>query len=121
MQLALIDEENCVGCARCLAACPVDAIVGSLHFTHTVIAQECIGCELCLPPCPMDCISVLPVANTNKHEKANQAKKRYQKRQKRLAKKALSQLPSPESPEEKKKIKQSILEAVIRVNHKKND
>ncbi len=56
--VALIDEERCIGCAKCLPACPVDAIVGAHRFMHTVVASRCTGCELCLPPCPVDCISM---------------------------------------------------------------
>jgi len=58
--VALIDEERCIGCAKCLPACPVDAIVGAHRFMHTVVASQCNGCELCLPPCPVDCISMVP-------------------------------------------------------------
>jgi electron transport complex protein RnfB len=58
--VAFIDESRCVGCARCLAACPTDAIVGARNFTHTVIASQCIGCRRCLDPCPMDCIEMQP-------------------------------------------------------------
>jgi electron transport complex protein RnfB len=60
-QVAWIDEEKCIGCARCLPACPVDAIVGASRQMHTVIAAQCTGCELCLPPCPVDCIELRPV------------------------------------------------------------
>ena len=56
--VAVIDESRCIGCALCIEACPVDAIVGAAKFTHTVIADECTGCELCLPPCPVDCIEL---------------------------------------------------------------
>jgi Na+-translocating ferredoxin:NAD+ oxidoreductase subunit B len=59
-QVAWIDEERCIGCARCLPACPVDAIVGASRQMHTVIAAQCTGCELCLPPCPVDCIELRP-------------------------------------------------------------
>ena len=58
--VARIDEALCVGCARCLPACPVDAIIGSRNFTHTIIHDECVGCGLCLPPCPVDCIAMEP-------------------------------------------------------------
>jgi Na+-translocating ferredoxin:NAD+ oxidoreductase subunit B len=54
--VAVIDEQLCIGCYKCIQACPVDAIVGAPKRMHTVIAAECSGCELCLPPCPVDCI-----------------------------------------------------------------
>jgi electron transport complex protein RnfB len=59
-RVARIDESRCIGCARCLAPCPVDAIVGAAKFMHTVVAELCTGCELCLPPCPVDCIALVP-------------------------------------------------------------
>ena len=57
-RVAWIDESRCIGCARCLAPCPVDAIVGAPKYMHTVLAGHCTGCELCLPPCPVDCIEL---------------------------------------------------------------
>ena len=63
-QLAVIDEDWCIGCTLCLKACPVDAIVGGPKAMHTVIAPLCTGCELCLPACPVDCISLVPVTGT---------------------------------------------------------
>ncbi len=60
VQTAFINEEDCIGCVKCLAACPVDAIIGAAKLMHTVIASECTGCELCVPPCPVDCIVMLP-------------------------------------------------------------
>ena len=60
-QIAIIDENTCIGCTLCIQACPVDAIVGSAKHLHTVIAQECTGCELCVAPCPVDCIDIVPV------------------------------------------------------------
>ncbi len=54
--VAVIDEAACIGCALCLQACPVDAILGAHQYMHTVIKTECTGCELCLAPCPVDCI-----------------------------------------------------------------
>jgi electron transport complex protein RnfB len=59
IEVAVIDETACIGCTLCLAACPVDAIVGSAKRMHTVIAAECTGCRLCLPPCPVDCIAMV--------------------------------------------------------------
>jgi len=60
--LAWIDPEQCIGCARCLPACPVDAIIGAPRVLHTVLASWCNGCELCLPACPVDCIELRPRA-----------------------------------------------------------
>lgn len=59
--VALIDEQVCIGCVKCIRACPVDAIIGAPKRMHTVISQDCTGCGLCLPPCPVDCISLVPV------------------------------------------------------------
>lgn len=59
--VALIDEQLCIGCVKCIQACPVDAIIGAAKQMHTVVNKACTGCELCLPPCPMDCISMVPV------------------------------------------------------------
>jgi len=56
--VAVIDESLCIGCVKCIHACPVDAIVGAPKQMHTVIEQECTGCGLCIEPCPVDCISM---------------------------------------------------------------
>ena len=56
---ALIQESRCIGCTRCIDACPVDAIVGAQGLMHTVVESWCIGCALCLPPCPVDCIDMV--------------------------------------------------------------
>ncbi|MDE2219848.1 MAG: RnfABCDGE type electron transport complex subunit B [Gammaproteobacteria bacterium] len=58
-RLAWIDPDACIGCARCLPPCPVDAILGAARQLHTVIASWCTGCELCLPACPVDCIHMV--------------------------------------------------------------
>jgi len=60
--VARIVEEDCIGCTKCIQACPVDAIVGAPKRMHTVIAELCTGCELCLPPCPVDCIELVAPA-----------------------------------------------------------
>ena len=58
--LASIREAECIGCTKCLVACPVDAIVGAALQIHTVLTAHCTGCALCLPPCPVDCIDLVP-------------------------------------------------------------
>jgi Na+-translocating ferredoxin:NAD+ oxidoreductase subunit B len=61
--VAVIDEAACIGCARCLPPCPVDAIVGAQRRLHTVLYALCTGCELCVAPCPVDCITIVPRAS----------------------------------------------------------
>ena len=60
-QVAIIDENTCIGCTLCIQACPVDAIVGAAKQMHTIIGPLCTGCELCLPPCPVECIRMEPI------------------------------------------------------------
>ncbi len=62
--VAYIREDECIGCTKCIQACPVDAILGAAKLMHTVIADECTGCDLCVEPCPVDCIDMLPVEET---------------------------------------------------------
>ena len=61
-QIAYIREAECIGCTKCIQACPVDAIVGAAKLMHTVIIDECTGCDLCVAPCPVDCIEMRPLA-----------------------------------------------------------
>jgi electron transport complex protein RnfB len=67
-QVAWIDETRCIGCAKCLQPCPVDAIVGAVKFLHTVLSDRCTGCELCIPPCPVDCIELRPAPHECKND-----------------------------------------------------
>ena len=60
-QIASVVEEDCIGCKKCIDACPVDAIVGAANLMHSVIEDICTGCELCIEPCPVDCIDLVPV------------------------------------------------------------
>ena len=60
MTLPVIREHECIGCTKCIQACPVDAIIGSGKQMHTIITDACNGCELCIPPCPVDCIDTVP-------------------------------------------------------------
>jgi electron transport complex protein RnfB len=84
LSVAFIIEQDCIGCTKCIAACPVDAIIGASKFMHTVIAAECTGCELCVAPCPVDCIVMQPAPPSNaqisRAQKSAQAKRRYDTR-----------------------------------------
>ena len=80
-QVAVIDEAACIGCTKCIQACPVDAIVGASKLMHTVIAAWCTGCELCLPPCPVDCIALEPVPRL---PPADASRDRHERRTRRL-------------------------------------
>ena len=62
--VAYIREEECIGCTKCIQACPVDAILGAAKHMHTVIVDECTGCDLCVDPCPVDCIDMISVKTT---------------------------------------------------------
>jgi electron transport complex protein RnfB len=91
--IAVIDEDVCIGCTKCIQACPVDAIIGAAKRMHTVITAECTGCELCIPPCPVDCISMTPIASEPLARdavltRAAHARSRYETRQRRLQQKA---------------------------------
>ncbi|MDF2179321.1 electron transport complex subunit RsxB [Aliiglaciecola sp. CAU 1673] len=63
-KVAFIREDECIGCTKCIQACPVDAIVGATKQMHTVLTDECTGCDLCVEPCPVDCIDMVPVKET---------------------------------------------------------
>ncbi|HEV7433040.1 MAG TPA: RnfABCDGE type electron transport complex subunit B, partial [Steroidobacteraceae bacterium] len=77
-RLAWIDPDQCIGCARCLPPCPVDAILGAQRYMHTVIASHCTGCELCVPACPVDCIHMVAWPQTTPLPTALQNRNRYQ-------------------------------------------
>ncbi|XBS71904.1 electron transport complex subunit RsxB [Acerihabitans sp. KWT182] len=62
--VAWIDEANCIGCTKCIQACPVDAIIGTTRAVHTVVSDLCTGCDLCVAPCPTDCIEMRPVKDS---------------------------------------------------------
>ncbi|MPQ70376.1 electron transport complex subunit RsxB [Pseudomonas sp. MWU12-2323] len=100
-QVAFIREAECIGCTKCIQACPVDAIVGAAKWMHSVIVDECTGCDLCVAPCPVDCIEMHPLpiaqvvpvvgglANSTEErqartEKRNRARRRFENRNARL-------------------------------------
>jgi electron transport complex protein RnfB len=89
--VAIIDEERCIGCVRCLPPCPVDAIVGARKQTHTVIADVCTGCELCIAPCPVDCITMVPRAADSRDPTSDLNRARYYAHTTRLTRRAEAQ------------------------------
>lgn len=126
MQLAVIREAECVGCTKCILACPVDAIIGAHQFLHTVITDECIGCGLCVAPCPMNCIDMIENPQSSlienaieKTKRGAKAKERYQARQKRLILQEQPKLPSLADPAQKKHIQTEIKAAVTRIQEKR--
>lgn len=84
-QVAVIREDECIGCTKCIQACPVDAIIGASKQMHTIIQSECTGCELCIEPCPVDCIDLMQTgeANAITQKQADHYRQRYEARQKR--------------------------------------
>lgn len=93
-----IREAECIGCAKCIKVCPVDAILGSAKHMHVVLTDQCTGCELCIPACPVDCIDtvveVTPKDPTDKALKANLSRQRFQRRNERLENLAAVAAPS---------------------------
>jgi len=85
LQAASIDETRCIGCAICMEACPVDAIIGAAKQMHTVLEAVCTGCELCVAPCPVDCISLVPARDPEwTRQRAEAARRRFEARKARL-------------------------------------
>jgi Na+-translocating ferredoxin:NAD+ oxidoreductase subunit B len=83
--VAVVREPQCIGCTRCIDACPVDAIIGAQGQMHTVVEAWCIGCALCLPPCPVDCIDMVPAGGAWSLAHKEAAGERARSRKRRLA------------------------------------
>lgn len=80
--LAVIREAECIGCTKCIQACPVDAIIGSAKQMHSVLYDQCTGCGLCVEPCPVDCIDL--IEQPEAHYDVNEARVRYHDKQVRV-------------------------------------
>lgn len=125
--VAFIREEECIGCTKCIQACPVDAIVGAAKLMHTVIENDCTGCRLCVEPCPVDCIDIIEFAKPRFDK--DLARIHFEKKNNRLIKEKKSHqqkhdnariLRGANSREEQKKAKQDYIKAALkRVQMKK--
>jgi len=117
--LAVVREAECIGCTKCIQACPVDAILGGAKQMHTVIADECTGCELCVEPCPVDCIDMVivsePSSDVDQKQRADIARERFHARDKRLK----SQQRDKQSAQSVVNKKNYIQEAIARAKAKK--
>jgi len=102
--LAVVREDECIGCTKCIQACPVDAIIGAAKKMHTVLTDICNGCELCIPPCPVDCIDTIPHPKYNSALEISAAsQERFKKRNHRLVvKNPEKQIPKKGSSAERK-------------------
>ncbi|MEI8401560.1 MAG: RnfABCDGE type electron transport complex subunit B [Alcaligenaceae bacterium] len=98
LQVAVIDEQFCIGCTLCIQACPVDAIIGASKLMHTVLPEQCTGCDLCVAPCPVDCISMVPVTPLRQWTPLDAMRSRahFEARQRRVAQRPESLRQSPE-------------------------
>lgn len=116
--VARIDEAACIGCALCIAACPVDAIVGARKLMHTVLARDCTGCELCLPPCPVDCIVLVstgaPRDRAAQRALAARARELHAARVQRLAQRQRTHRPPAPQPEESRYKRETIARVLAR-------
>ncbi|MEE9452672.1 MAG: RnfABCDGE type electron transport complex subunit B [Gammaproteobacteria bacterium] len=108
-QIATIREADCIGCTKCIQACPVDAILGSRQQMHSILSAECTGCGLCVEPCPVDCIDLLTVDQD--HYDIETAKKRYQAREVRLQKQAQEKFQRQQ--QRAKTAKQAYIQAAV--------
>jgi Na+-translocating ferredoxin:NAD+ oxidoreductase subunit B len=113
---AIIREAECIGCTKCIQACPVDAIVGAAKQMHTVLISECTGCALCVDPCPVDCIDMLEIAKPL--YVSSKARARFRAREKRLSFKA-TRAKAPVAKNNESTHKAYILAAVARVKEKR--
>jgi len=127
--LAVVREDECIGCTKCIQACPVDAILGATKLMHTVIGDECTGCELCVEPCPVDCIDMIEIGHIDDlsdkafKQRSNQYRTRYESREARLARdtkenrkkhRAAKQANAASKTESLAERKREIVEAIAR-------
>ncbi len=112
--VALIDETWCIGCTKCIAVCPVDAIIGANKKMHSVLQAVCTGCDLCMPVCPVDCISMEPRSNPMNQVEQQKSARRAQARRARLSSvEAKASSPCQEPPSQVVAQQAAIFAAVL--------
>ena len=114
LRVARIDEGACIGCTLCIAACPVDAIIGAQKRMHAVLSALCSGCELCIAPCPVDCIEMRPAERTWTRSDALAARARFEHRQRRGAEAAAAARSDAEAQARKAAVAAAIERAKAR-------
>ncbi len=124
---AIIREQECIGCTKCIQACPVDAIIGTGKRMHTILGDECTGCGLCIEPCPVDCIDLVSIAEPLYDR--DTARARYQAReirklreehehQQSYREKRKLVPPTMDQQQDKNAKQDYILQALARAKHK---
>jgi len=127
--IASIREAECIGCTKCINACPVDAIIGSAKLMHAILTSECTGCGLCIEPCPVDCIELLPM-EAPQYDKAiardrfqarqiRQLSQQHEQEQRYREKRQLVTKNDNNNKQDKSAKQEYILQALARVNAKK--
>jgi Na+-translocating ferredoxin:NAD+ oxidoreductase subunit B len=124
--LARVVEADCIGCTKCIQACPVDAILGAAKVMHAVVSDLCTGCELCVPACPVDCIVLdpMPLAQVDDRAHADAARLRFQRREARLGHEREAreeQLAASKRDVGAPAARNAVLEALARAKAKKKD
>lgn len=146
-QVAVVDEQWCIGCTICIQACPVDAIIGAAKQMHVVIQNDCTGCELCIDPCPVDCIRLVPATVVHDEcrdgewrapegveasvhierwgdawtiEQAKRARQHHDRRQRRLAQRRHVRVRETNPDRQIERKRTSIAQAVERVHRRRN-
>ena len=66
-KLAVIAEDLCIGCCRCIKSCPTDAILGAPKQIHNILKEACTGCAACVDHCPTEAVVMQPVPVTLQH------------------------------------------------------